>query len=305
MKKDKILILFLLFLMVFSGHIFAKGQTGETGKITIAVSILPQQYFLTRIAGDRVESMVLVGEGQSPHSYDPSPQQMDRLSKAGAWILSGTDFEIGLIPKINAQFPDLLLVDSTEGITFRMIEEHHHEGDLELEEAEHENGINIDKHTWLGRDPAKIMASHILKILVQVDPAGSDIYEANYLSLVKDIDTEFDDIKLSLSAFSGETVLVFHAAFGYFLDEFNLHQEAIETGGKEPTPKVLKKMIDEARADNAPAIFVQEQFPVRAAKTVADAVGAEVVFLDPLDPDWLANIKTMGDALKRALALKK
>ena len=303
MNKNKISILFLLILVGFSGHIFAKGQTGESGKIIIAVSILPQQYFLTRIAGDRVESMVLVGEGQSPHSYDPSPLQMNRLSKAGAWILSGTDFEIGLEPKIHAQFPDLLLVHSTEGITFRELEEHHHEGDLELEESEHEN--NIDKHTWLGRDPAKIIATHILDVLIKVDPAGRDIYEANYLSLIKDIDTEFDDLKLSLSSFSGQTVLVFHPAFGYFLDEFNLHQESIETGGKEPTPKVLKKLIDTARDDKASAIFVQAQFPVRAAKTVADAVGAEVVLLDPLDPDWLANIRTMGDALKCALALKE
>ena len=45
------------------------------------------------------------------------------------------------------------------------------------------------------------------------------------------------------------------------------------------------------------AIFVQAQFPVNAARTVADAAGAAIISLDPLAPDWLDNIRRMGDAM--------
>jgi zinc transport system substrate-binding protein len=51
--------------------------------------------------------------------------------------------------------------------------------------------------------------------------------------------------------------------------------------------------------EDAAAVFVQAQFPVTAARTVANAVGAQVIELDPLAPDWLNNIRRMGQALHR------
>ncbi len=65
----------------------------------MAVSILPQTWFVARIAGERARTVVLVGPGQSPHSYEPSPRQMRELSQAGVWVLSGAEFEISLLPK--------------------------------------------------------------------------------------------------------------------------------------------------------------------------------------------------------------
>ena len=57
------------------------GQARESAPV-IAVSILPQGYLLGRIAGDRVRPLVLVGAGQSPHAYEPTPRQMAELSAA-------------------------------------------------------------------------------------------------------------------------------------------------------------------------------------------------------------------------------
>jgi zinc transport system substrate-binding protein len=64
----------------------------------------------------------------------------------------------------------------------------------------------------------------------------------------------------------------------------------------------LSLLIDRAKRQRAQAIFVQAQFPVNAAKTIANAAGAELISLDPLSPDWLGNIRLMGNALKSAAA---
>ncbi|HPE94325.1 MAG TPA: zinc ABC transporter substrate-binding protein, partial [Sphaerochaeta sp.] len=96
---------------------------------------------------------------------------------------------------------------------------------------------------------------------------------------------------------AGTTVFVYHNSFGYFLDAFSIKQEAVETGGKEPTAKALAALIEKAKAERPKVIFVQKQFPVASAKTVADAVGAVVVSLDPLAYNWMESIKTMADAL--------
>jgi zinc transport system substrate-binding protein len=293
-------------IMLLFTSVIAIGQTGyitQDAKPVIAVSILPQKYFLERIGGDRVSALVLVGQGQNPHSYDPTPKQMTSLSSSAAWILSGTDFEITLKPKLAALYPSLLIVDGTSGIKFRKLQSHTHNDDKD--HHKHKNKINIDRHTWLGWKSSKIMAGHVRDILVKIDPKGKSFYDLNYRSLVKDIDSVFNNLKKTLKPLSGKTVLVFHPAFGYFLDEFGIGQEAVETGGKEPNAKVLAALIEEAKAEKTPAIFVQSQFPVNAAKTIADAVGAKVVMLDPLSADWLENIKKMGAALESSLIKNK
>jgi zinc transport system substrate-binding protein len=313
--------MFILTILVILSALFLSCGKSEDkaagGKLQITVSILPQKYFIERIGGDRVSVQVLAGEGQNPHSYDPTPKQMAAFANTSAWILSGTDFEIALKPKVVSQYPSLVIVDGTSGVRFRKMEEHSHEDDDHHAEKhddkkhgsaehhdDHEKG-NIDRHTWLGHNPSKIMAGHIRDLLVKTDPAGKDFYESNYQAFLKDVESVFGNLKKTLKPLSGKTVLVFHPAFGYFLDEFGIEQEAVETGGKEPNAKALSSLIKEAKADKTPAIFVQSQFPVNAAKTVADAVGAEVVMLDPLSPDWLENIKKMGAALESSLIKKR
>ena len=95
-----------------------------------------------------------------------------------------------------------------------------------------------------------------------------------------------------------------HPSFGYFFDEFSLIQEAVELGGKEPTAKDLSLLIQKAKNENAVALFVQKQFPLASAQTVAKAAGAEVLALDPLAADWMDNIRKMGDALLGTLGRK-
>jgi zinc transport system substrate-binding protein len=285
----------------------AKEGPAASSKPVIAVSILPQTYFVERISGGDVSVAVLVGPGQSPHSYEPTPKQMTDLSRAKAWILSNTDFEIALKPKIALLYPSLLIVDGTEGVKFRSMEAHDHEDEDHDEdhkddhEKDHDKPGSIDRHTWLGREPAKIMAKHVKNTLSKINPSNAAAYEANYKTLIRDIDGEFDSLAPRLASLKGKSVFVFHPAFGYFFDEFGIEQEAVETGGKEPTAKALAALIEKAKKEKVPAIFVQAQFPTNAAKTVAAAVGAEVVPLDSLDPDWLANIRRIGEALKKAV----
>jgi zinc transport system substrate-binding protein len=217
---------------------------------------------------------------------------MAGLAEAVFWVLSGTEFETALRPKIAALFPALPMIDGTEGVRFRSLESH---GDDEETEG------GIDRHTWLGSEPAKLMAVHIRDALTAADPGGAAVYEQNCGALIGDIDAEFGALRAELASLRGKTVFVYHPAFGYFLDEFGIFQEAVETGGREPTPRVLQALMEKARREGAAAVFFQTQFPVNAARTAAEVLGLELAALDPLAPDWLANIRVMGAALKGAV----
>jgi zinc transport system substrate-binding protein len=296
----------MLILLCFSLLAAACSRQTQDG-LLIAVSIPPQAWFVSQIAGDKAHTLVLVGPGQNPHSYEPGPRQIQSLSSAGAWILSGAEFEISLHPKIASLFPNLPIVDGTEGVSFRMLEEHddgdgHDHSDFEPQPSPLQAGegspLEIDRHTWLGRAPAKILAAHVRDALSLLDGANETYYGERYANLVRLIDDEFDRLKINLAPLYGKRVFVYHPSFGYFLDEFGIFQEAVETGGKEPAPRELYKLIGRLKEENAAAVFVQAQFPVNAAKTLASAVGAELIALDPLAENWLANIRLMGESLK-------
>jgi len=284
----------MLILLCFSLLAAACSWQTQDG-LLIAVSIPPQAWFVSQIAGDKAHTLVLVGPGQNPHNYEPGPRQIQGLASAGAWILSGAEFEISLRPKIAALFPNLQIVDGTEGVSFRMLEEHD-----DGEDHDHSDFV-YDRHTWLGREPAKILAAHVRDILSLADGANETYYRERYENLVRLIDDEFDRLKINLAPLYRKRVFVYHPSFGYFLDEFGIFQEAVETGGKEPAPRELYKLIGRLKEENAAAVFVQAQFPVNAARTLASAAGAELIALDPLAENWLANIRLMGESLKTTM----
>jgi zinc transport system substrate-binding protein len=224
---------------------------------------------------------------------------MASLASSPLWLTIGVDFEKALKPKVASLYPKLTIVDTTIGIKYRQLESHRHEG--ETAEAGHAEESGPDQHVWLGRQSVIAMAGNIRDALSRYDPAGSSTYSKNHDAFVKDINVAFDGLKASLAPLEGKPVFVYHPAFGYFFDEFGIEQEAVETGGKEPTQKALAGLIEEARADGAKVIFVQTQFPVSAAQAVAKAIGGVVEPIDALAPDWLENIKRIGAALTRAV----
>lgn len=272
------------------------------GSPSVAVSILPQAEFVRRIAGDAVRVIVLVGPGSSPHSYEPSPRQMAQLSSASAWFTIGVEFETALAPKVRKLYPRLLLADTSRNLKFRTLEAHEEEGEGHGEEEGEHGEEARDPHVWLGKDEVKSQLAVIRDELSKILPSKAGQFASNHDAFVRDIDAAFAALEPKLAPLRGERVFVYHPSFGYFLDDFGIIQEAVELGGKEPTQKTLAALIAKAKEEKARAVFVQKQFSSNAAKTIAKAIGAAVVEIDPLAERWLDNISAIGEALAKAAA---
>jgi len=273
-------------------------ENNKNDGILIAVSIPPQAWFVSQIAGNNAAHLILVPPGQNPHNYEPTPKQIQMLASADAWILSGSEFEISLRPKIEKLFPSLLIIDGAYGVDFRFLSEHEHH---DCDDHDHNSSLVIDRHTWLGKKPAIILASHIKDALCFLDNQSETFYVNKYDELLNEIDNVFDELRIALAPLNGKNIFVYHPSFGYFFDEFGIVQEAVETGGKEPTPRQLNNLMQKIIEEKPAAIFVQAQFPVNAAKTLADAAASNVIQLDPLAQDWLGNIRHMGQMLKNII----
>ncbi len=283
--------------------ITALGPVLAAPKPLVAVSIAPQAWFVERISGSAVDCLTIVGPGQDPHRYEPSPRQMSLLAKGALWFTIGIDFEKALAPRLAASLLGLKQVDMAAGATRRPMEAHAHgEGDHDEEMEESLEGAP-DPHVWLGREGALAMAAAALRELSLILPPRAAEFSRNHVALVRDIDAAFASLKTELAPLRGKPVFVYHPAFGYFLDEFGIRQVAVETGGKEPTQKGISELIVRARAEGARVIFVQPQFPSRSAEALARGIGGSVLPLDDLATDWLDNLWRMGRALRDAAAV--
>ena len=73
MHKITLILLFIGFSLGFQS---CKSNKNKVDNKLISVSILPQKYFIERIAGDDFKVNVLIPPGASPASYEPTPKQM-------------------------------------------------------------------------------------------------------------------------------------------------------------------------------------------------------------------------------------
>jgi zinc transport system substrate-binding protein len=77
---------------------------------------------------------------------------------------------------------------------------------------------------------------------------------------------------------------------------------AIESGGREPSPRQLARLIETAKRENVRVIFVQPQFSPQSAASVARGINGAVIAIDPLSRDYIRNLMEMAEAVKTALA---
>lgn len=297
--KPVILFVILSLFFIYCG---SPGPDIGSEKIQITVSILPQKYFVERIAGDGVnidfDIHVMIPPGHSPATYAPTPQQMKVLSHSKLYFRIGhIPFENAWMKNISSNNPHMKIIDTSVGVD--LIKTREDKGDPHLA---HHHHAGIDPHIWLSPRAVKIQAKHILDAMIEIDRENQEFYQENYRLFLLDIDRLDREIKALLEKYQGRKLMVFHPAWSYFTRDYGLEQLPIELEGKAPNPANLKKIIDIARQENIRIIFVQEQFDTNSARAVAAEIGGQVVKIDPLASDWLENMRriaqTLSDALK-------
>jgi zinc transport system substrate-binding protein len=281
-----------VFLLICSGP----AQAGK--KLAVFVSIPPQKYFLHQIGKQRVDVQVMVQPGASPATYEPKPRQMAAISKAHIYFAVGVPFEKTWLKKIAAANPDMQVVHTDHGIPKIPMAANHTESERHREKDHH--GA-LDPHIWLSPTLVMTQARTILNALVEIDPAHRSVYEVNYRAFVSKLVALDDELKNIFAGKQGFQFMVFHPSWGYFARAYGLQQVPVEIEGKNPKPAQLKALIEHAKKKHINIIFVQPQFSSRSAGLVAKEIGGQVIFADPLAPDWSGNLREVAQKFKVAL----
>ena len=59
------------------------------------------------------------------------------------------------------------------------------------------------------------------------------------------------------------------------------------------------KTINEAKKAGIKLVMVQKEFDQRHAQNVANAMQAQIVYINPLNYDWVTEMKTIADEIYR------
>jgi len=259
----------------------------------VFVSILPQKYMVDQVGGDRIHVSVLVGPGQSPATYEPTPKQMSRLQKALVYFRIGVPFEREWMARLQSINPHMKVFDIWKAVWQQ--DRSHVEQYAAQCQAAH------DPHVWTSPPLVKMMIRHIRNTLVEWDPAHAQEYEANNNRFAKDLDQLDADIQQLLAPITNRKFMVFHSSWCYFAETYGLEQISIETEGKEPGPRTLAKIIDRGKREGIKVIFVQPQFSRQTARAIARAIGATVVPVDPLAENYLGNLRHVAKQFVEAM----
>lgn len=285
------------FLMLLTGCATTPAQQ-ESDRLNVTVSILPEKYFVERIGGDKVQVNVMVGPGDSPHTYEPKPEQMAALSRSRVYFAIGVEFEGAWLEKFRSANPEMVLVDVSGSIEKIPMEDHHDED--ETKEDDH-SGEELDPHIWTSPEIAKTIARQIAETLSEVDGQNASYYLSNLEDLLTEIDQLQIDIKDLLKDKQNRQFLVFHPAWGYFAQEYGLEEISIEVGGTEPSASELSAIITNALANNIRIVFAQPEFSTQIADYIASEINGKVVLITPLAEDWLENLRLVALSLAENL----
>jgi len=302
-----ILALLLVVLLTASGCTGTTG-TGSGKEVMVAVTIPPQAEMVKEIGGDRVEVFVMMPPGSDPHTFEPGPALVAKAAEADIYLTLGTGLlplEDALVSRLRAMNSDLVVVDSSEGITY-LLDYEETSGNNNGSSGEKQGGTEVrgaerpDPHIWLSLRNAEIMSENTRDALIAADPAHAKEYRENcdlYTARLNDLDQKNID---TFSRNDPGIILVTHPAWEYFARDYDLKMVAIEKEGKEPTAKDLESLILLARSNNIRVVFAEAQESLREAETIAREIGGTVRVIDPLAGDYLANMDRVSGAFSEA-----
>ena len=271
----------------------------------VTVSILPQKYFVEKIAKNKVNINVMVKPGFSPATYAPRTSQMRKLSKSSIYFYIGVPFENAWLDKFAYSNKKMLMIDSSKNIKkLEMLAlEHHEEEHVENHEEENhheddEEHTGLDPHTWTDPSLVKIHAKNILEALIKVDEKNTSFYTKNYNSFIKELSLLDNKIKDILKDKKESAFMVFHPSWSYFARAYHLEQIAVEKEGKEPKVKEIIALVKEAKEHKIKTLFVSPQFSQNAARKIAKAINGTVLSVDSLAYKWDENLLSIAKTIK-------
>jgi ABC-type Zn uptake system ZnuABC Zn-binding protein ZnuA len=264
---------------------------------------------IDQIGGEAIDLQTLMPLGVDPHTYEPTPRDIQAIAQADVVFLNGLGLEEALLPRLANAGGEAALISLSEGITPRGMG-----GATASPSGSVETGV--DPHVW--QDPQNVMrwADNAGEALSRLDPAGkpgfqkrAEAYRAQLERMDAEIQTAIDAIPANQ-----RKLVTDHDDMGYFADRygFTIVGAVIPaySTSSEPSAREISELEDAVTAFGVKAVFVGVGANQALSHQVALDTGVQLVpiYADSLSPAggpassyiqlMLYNVRAIVGALK-------
>ncbi|MCX8760266.1 zinc ABC transporter substrate-binding protein ZnuA [Vibrio parahaemolyticus] len=272
--------------------------------ITVLTSIKPIQLMVTELTEGVTTPEVLVQSNASPHDYSLRPSDVKKVASADLVIWYGHDLE-PFLEKIVSNRSSTLTLSEIPNLALREFDsEHSHDHDG------HDHGSH-DPHFWLGIKPVKQVAQAVVNKLVEIDPANAKTYSNNLVKFEEQLAAKDKEIEQQLAPVKNQGYFVFHDAYGYFEERYQLNNlgHFTVTPDRKPGAKTLIQIRKTLGSGNVACVFSEPQFTPAVVESVMRGSDVAKGELDPLgsvikvEPGSYFNLLgNMADSFEQCLA---
>ena len=264
------------------GRTGSSAPTEGTERIQVVCTLFPYYDFARAIGGDDAEVTLLVAAGKEAHSFEPTPLDVIKLSKADVFLYNGGESEewvddildaAGENIRVTAAMMELVDLAEEEVVEGMQVSEHDEDGE--------EEEIEYDEHIWTSPLLAMDICRGICGALCEADPEHAENYEARLTAYLDDLD-KLDAAFREVADGAAYRTLVFGDRFPllYFAKTYGFDYRAAFHGcasDTEPSLATLKYLIDKVNEENIPAIYTIELSNQKIAQAIAETTGAKTL----------------------------
>ncbi len=276
-------------------------QSGQARAMEVLTTIKPLQLIASAITEGGPAPELLLPPGSSPHDYALRPSDVRRVNQADLVVWIGPELEGFLTPLLASQpnsLPLLAQIDLDDHADHADHTDHadhdtrpasghdaHDSDKITVGDHDDEHDHHgVDTHIWLDPHRAEQMATLLAERLSQLDPANSERYRKNLAAFRAGLEETDRQVAARLAPAAGIGYFVFHDAYGYWEDHYQLPSLGYFTVNPERAPgaKTLTSIHQALKQSRAQCVFAEPQFRPAVINAVARNTDARIGILDPL-----------------------
>jgi len=296
--------------------------TSAAAELKVVVTIKPLHALVAHVMSGVASPVLLVNGTASPHTFALRPSEAKLVSEADLFFRMGETVEpftgrvVRALPKsvevVTLQdAPRLKLLARRTGATF---EAHGHGKGTDRSHAHPHTAPAadaVDGHAWLDPDNAAAMTDRIEQALSAKAPAHAATFKANADALKTGLAALATELHRDLESIAGRPYIVFHDAFQYLEQRFQLNAVGSISVSPEvpPSAKRLTELRRKIQSLGATCVFAEPNFDTRLVANLIEGTFARVGTLDPeggsLEPGpdlYFTLMRRLAGGLKGCLA---
>ena len=242
-------------------------------KISVVTTIFPIYDWVRQVAGDNLSNIdltMLLDNGVDLHSYQPTAQDMMKVSNADLFIYVGGDSDEWVEDVLEAApNADIRAINLVEAMGEDIKMEEMVEG---MEHAEEEDEEEADEHVWLSLHNAEKLVKVIADVLAEIDGEHADTYLNNAKEYEKKLSALDERYKETISSAAFDTLLFADRfPFRYLTDDYDLKYYAAFSGcsaESEASFDTVAFLIGKLNELALPAVIRLEDGRINIADTI-------------------------------------